>query len=298
MTSPTTPTSSAAPVLSILMLIVTGVVLAGMDVTAKYLAVEVPILMVLWGRYFFHTAINFTVYSAKGRSLYFLRAKRPGLQLLRAAALFGATSFMYVAITLMPLGDAAAIQFMAPVLVTVISGLFLGEHVGPRRMAAVVVAFVGVLLVARPGSGVLGWTALLPLTTAFLLGGYMVLTRYIRGKDDPDVTTFYSTAAGALALTLLVPLHWQALSLNQWGLMVTMGAAGALGHLLLVKAFHSAEASILAPFTYSQVVGAIFWGWLVFGDIPSVWTACGAALIIGSGIYVWYRETFMLRHVR
>ena len=298
MTSPTPSLPSAAPLLSILMLIVTGIVLAGMDVTAKYLALEIPILMVLWGRYFFHTAINFTVYAAKGRSLYFLRAKRPGLQLLRAAALFGATSFMYVAITLMPLGDAAAIQFMAPVLVTVISGLFMGEHVGPRRMAAVVVAFIGVLFVARPGSGVLGWAALLPLVTAFLLAGYMVLTRYIRGKDDPDVTTFYSTAAGALVLTLLVPLHWQALSLNQWGLMVTMGAAGAMGHLLLVKAFHTAEASMLAPFTYSQVMGAIFWGFVVFGDVPSVWAACGAALIIGSGIYVWYRETYLPRRVR
>ena len=292
MASPAPSASSAAPVLSILMLIVTGGVLAGMDVTAKYLALEVPILMVLWGRYFFHTAINFTVYSVKGRSLYFLRARRPGLQLIRAAALFGATSFMYVAITLMPLGDAAAIQFMAPVLVTVISGLFLGEHVGPRRIAAVVVAFIGVVLVARPGSGVLGWAALLPLVTAVLLAIYMVMTRYIRGKDDPDATTFYSTAAGALALSLVVVFEWQALSPFQWGLMVTMGAAGALGHLLLVKAFHSAEASLLAPFTYSQVVGAIIWGYVVFGDVPSVWAASGAALIIGSGIYVWYRETW------
>lgn len=285
--------SQIAPAVAIMMIITTGGILAGMDVTAKYLALEVPILLVLWGRYFFHTVITFTVYAGKRRSFSFLRARRPGLQLIRAASLFGATSFMYVAITLMPLGDAAAIQFMAPVLVTVLSGLFLGEHVGPRRIVAVGVAFVGVLLVARPGSGVLGWTALLPVVTAVLLAVYMVMTRVIRTKDNPDTTTFYSTAVGALILTLIVPFYWQSLSTFEWGMMVTMGMAGAAGHFLLVKAFHSAEASMLAPFTYSQVVGAIIWGYLVFGDVPSSWTTAGATLIIGSGVYVWYRETRM-----
>ena len=281
----------ALPAISILMIIITGVLLAGMDGTAKYLTFELPVLFVLWGRYFFHTVITFTVYAGKSRSLDFLRARRPMLQLIRAGALFGATSFMYVAITKMPLGDAATIQFFAPVLVTVISGIFLGEHVGPRRIVAVVIAFIGVMLVARPGSGVLGWWALLPLATAFLLALYMVMTRVIRTRDNPAATTFYSTAVGAVVLSILVPFFWQSLDAFQWLLMVTMGTAGAMGHFLLVKAFHSAEASMLAPFTYSQVIGAIFWGFIIFGDVPSMWSAAGATLIIGSGIYVWYRET-------
>lgn len=284
-----------APALAILMILITGGVLAGMDVTAKYLALNLPIVMVVWGRYFFHTALTFSIYAAKRRSLDFLRAQRPGLQMIRAAALFGATSFLYVGITLMPLGDAASIQFFAPVLVTVLSGLFLGEHVGPRRIAAVAVAFVGVLLVARPGSGVLGWTALLPLAAAVLLALYMVMTRVIRAKDNPNATTFYSTAFGAVILTAIVPFHWQAPTLFEWLLMLTMGTAGAVGHFLLIKAFHSAEASMLAPFTYSQVVAAILWGLFIFGEVPSVWTTCGATLIIGSGIYVWYRETRLKR---
>jgi len=288
----TTPVQAqTAPTLAILMTLITGAVLAGMDVTAKYLALEVPILMVIWGRYFFHTVLTFVTYGVKQRSFDFLRAKRPGLQFLRAAALFGATSTMYVAITKMPLGDAAAIQFFAPVLVTVFSGLFLGEHVGARRWFAVVCAFAGVLLVARPGFGGLGWVTLLPLVTAILLATYMVMTRIIRTKDSAAATTFYSTAVGALVLTLLVPFVWQDLSPTQWGLMVIMGAAGAAGHFLLVKAFHAAEASMLAPFTYAQVVAAIFWGFLIFGDVPSLWTFTGTMIIIGSGIYVWYRET-------
>ena len=282
--------SRTAPAIAIVMIMASGGVLAGMDVTAKYLALELPVLLVLWGRYFFHTVITFAVYAGKRRSLSFLRARRPGFQFVRAASLFGATSFMYVAITRMPLGDAAAIQFTAPVIVTLISALFLGEAVGPRRMFAVVVAFAGVLLVARPGSDVLGWAALLPLATAVLLAIYMVMTRMIRETDNPDSTTFYTTAVGALVLTAVVPFYWQALTPFEWMLMVTMGSAGAIGHFLLVKAFHAAEASMLAPFTYSQVVAAIAWGFVVFADVPSLWTAAGATLIIGSGIYVWYRE--------
>ena len=279
------------PALAVALIIATGFALAGMDALAKFLALEVPLIMVLWGRYFFHTVITFSAYGIKTRSLRFLRARRPGLQFIRAAALFGATFFMYEAITRMPLGDAAAIQFLAPVLVTALSGLMLGEQVGPRRWMAVAFGFVGVLLVARPGSGVLGWNALLPLATAVLLAVYMMMTRIIRNQDDPAATTFYSTAVGALILSAMVIFSWQTLSSFQWGLMIAMGAAGAGGHFMLVKAFHSAEASVLAPFTYAQVVAAIVWGFLLFGDVPSLWTISGAGVVIASGLYVWYRET-------
>ena len=280
------------------LILATGAVLAGMDAFAKFLALEVPIVLVLWGRYFFHTLITFGAYGIRTRSLRFLRARRPGLQFIRAAALFGATFTMYVALTRMPLGDAAAIQFLAPVLVTALSGLLLGEYVGPRRWLGVACGFVGVLLVARPGSGVLGWNALLPLATAFLLAGYMMMTRIIRNRDHPASTTFYSTALGALVLSVMVIFDWQPLSGFQWSLMIAMGAAGAIGHFMLVRAFHSAEASMLAPFTYAQVVFAIVWGLLVFGDIPSPWTLGGAGVVIASGLYVWYRETRARRPVR
>lgn len=279
------------PAVAVVFIIASGIVLSGMDAVAKFLALQIPIIMVLWGRYFFHTVITFSAYSIKTRSFQFLRARRPGLQLIRASALFGATFFMYEAITRMPLGDAAAIQFLAPVLVTALSGLILGEHVGPRRWTAVAFGFVGVLLVARPGSGVLGWNALLPLATAVLLAVYMMMTRIIRNQDDPAATTFYSTALGAVILSVMVIFNWQALTDLQWGLMILMGAAGAVGHFLLVKAFHMAEASMLAPFTYAQVLAAIIWGLLVFGDVPSIWTICGAGVVICSGLYVWYRET-------
>jgi drug/metabolite transporter (DMT)-like permease len=279
------------PAAAVVLIIATGIVLAGMDALAKFLALQVPIIMVLWGRYFFHTVITFSAYGLKTRSLQFLRARKPGLQFVRAGALFGATFFMYQAITRMPLGDAAAIQFLAPVLVTALSGLLLGEQVGPRRWAAVACGFIGVLLVARPGSGVLGWNALLPLATAVLLAIYMMMTRIIRNQDDPAATTFYSTALGALILSVMVIFNWETPTQLQWGLMIAMGATGAVGHYMLVKAFHTAEASMLAPFTYAQVLAAIIWGLLLFGDVPSLWTISGAGVVISSGLYVWYRET-------
>lgn len=282
-----------------LFVIVAGFVLAGMDAQAKLLAgLSAPVLMILWGRYFFHTVITFVSYAASRRSFGFLRAQRPWLQFFRAAALFAATTSFYTAITRMPLGDAASIQFLAPVLVTAFSGLFLGEKVGPRRWAAVVCAFVGVLIVARPGSGIFGWWALLPLATAFLLATYMIMTRTIRDKDRPDVTTFYTTAVGAVVLSFIMPVVWQPLSNTAWALMIGMGVAGAIGHYCLVRAFHAAEASALAPFTYAHVVAAIVYSFVIFKDVPSIWTLIGASLIVGSGIYVWYRETMIARTAR
>ena len=283
------------PAIAVALIVATGFVFAGMDAFAKFLALEIPFIVVLWARYFFHTIITFGAYGIKTRSLQFLRARRPDLQLIRALALFGATVFIYLAITRMPLGDAAAIQFLAPVLVTALSGLLLGEKVGPRRWMGVGFGFIGVLLVARPGSGVLGWNALLPLGAAVLMAVYMIMTRIIRNKDVPAATTFYSTALGALILSVVVVFNWQAPTSMQWSLMVAMGAAGAVGHFMLVKAFHSAEASMLAPFTYAQVVAAIGWGYLVFADVPSIWTVAGASVVIASGLYVWYRETRVKR---
>lgn len=282
------PAPSALPAL---LVIGACIVLAGMDVTAKYLAaLGVPVLMIVWGRYFFHTVVTFLVYAGARRSLGFLRTNRPKLQLIRAGALFLATSCFYVAITKMQLGDAAAIQFLAPVLVTAFSGLFLGERVGVRRWSAVGVAFAGVLIVARPGSGAIGVWGLLPLLTAMLFAVYMIVTRMVRVGESADATTFYTTAVGAVFLSVVVCLDWQTLDQTQWSLMIVMGSAGAIGHFLLVKAFHKAEASVLAPFTYTQVVGAIVWGYIVFGDVPSIWTFLGTAMIVSSGVYVWYRE--------
>lgn len=295
--SPAPDGPAGAPASAILLIVLAGFILAGMDAGAKYLGqIGAPVLMVIWARYFFHSAITFVAYAAASRSLSFLKARRPGLQFVRAMCLFIGTVTFYTALAGgMPLADAASIQFLAPVLVTAFSGLFLGEKVGPRRWTAVVIAFTGVLIVAQPGAGTLGLQALLPLCTAVVLAVYMILTRRIGPLDSQASTTFYTTGVGAVVLTLALPAYYAPSDAAGWGLMALMGAAGALGHYLIVRAFHAAEASALAPFTYSQIVGAILWGYIVFADIPSLPTLAGAALIVGSGIYVWYRERTLRR---
>lgn len=264
---------------------------AAMDTTAKYLAVSgVPVLLIIWARYCLQTGITFAALLGKQRSLRFLVAKRPGLQFLRAASLFGATLMFYNGLKYISLGDATAIIFLIPVIVTAISALFLKEAVSWHRWLGVAVAFLGVMVVVRPGSGIFGYTALLPLGAAFMTAIYFVMTRVLSTIDSPSATAFYTTAVGAIGLSLALKLFWVPLDTLTWGIMILAGFLGAAGHGLIVLAYKSAEASALAPFTYSQILAAIFLGFMAFGDIPSIWTIAGAALIISGGLFVWYSE--------
>lgn len=276
----------------ILMIVCAGALLASMDGIGKHLMANNPVPQVIWARYFFHVLVTFIFLSAKG-SFGFLRANRPGLQTLRAFLLLSATGSMYFAISSMPLANATAIQFLAPVLVTAFSVPILGEKVGPRRWAAVVAGFVGVLLIARPGLGQLEWISVLPLLTAICLSLYMIMTRIMHSLDRPETTAFYSTATGTVLLSAILPFFWIMPSMTSLALMVVMGSAGALGHYLLIRGFGYASASVLAPFSYFHLISALPISLLFFGDVPDTWMLSGTVLIIGSGLYVWFRETFV-----
>jgi drug/metabolite transporter (DMT)-like permease len=282
------------PLKGILMIVCAGILLASMDGIGKYLMRDNPVPVVIWARYFFHAVVTFTLLSSKG-SLGFLRANRPGLQTLRAGLLLIATCSMYFAISSMPLANATAIQFLAPVLVTAFSVPILGEIVGIRRWAAVVAGFFGVILIVRPGFGQLEWVSLLPLLAAISLSLYMIMTRIMRTMDRAETTAFYSTATGTLILSALLPMFWEMPSMNSWMLMLVLGCAGAGGHYLLIRGLSYASASVLAPFSYFHLLSAIPISLLFFGDVPDTWMLSGTVLIIGSGIYVWIRETYAKR---
>ena len=161
-------------------IVFSGITFAGMDSTAKFLVTTgVPVLLVIWARYVFQTVAVFFILLAHMRSLAFLKSRRPWLQFFRACALFGATMMFYNALKYIPLADGTAVVFLAPVMVTVLSGLFLGEHIDRHRWMAVAIAFAGVMVVVRPGSGILGYHALLPLGTALLTAIYFVMTRVL-----------------------------------------------------------------------------------------------------------------------
>jgi len=277
--------------LAIGLVILMGFMLSSMDAFAKYLTQTHTLLFVVWGRYFFHSVLTLGYLLRKG-SFRFMRARRPGLQLLRAALLLGATGNLYLAVGHMPLGDATAIMFLSPLMITAFSVVILKEHVGIRRWIAVAVGFSGILLIAQPGSDSMNPYAGFAFLAALCVSLYMIMTRILADHDDLETTTFYTTTPVAVLLTLTLPFTWSDLSAFEWGLMAAMGGAGALGHFVLILAFSMAPASMLAPFSYTHLVVAVILGFFVFGDAPTAIMLSGAAIVVGSGLYVWYRETF------
>ena len=275
--------------LGIILVIWAGVLLATMDALSKQLTGSFDTVQVLWGRYFFHTLIIFVVLSRK-LDFSFLKSRQPYLQLRRSIMLIGATATMYLSLRYIPLANATSIQFFAPVLVTVFAGLFLGEKVGIHRQLAAMIGFCGVLVIMQPGVGDFNFYALLPLATAFMLATYLLMTRQLIGKDDERCTQFYATAIGSVLLSFIVPWIWTPPTGIEFCMMVAQGSLGALGHFLILRAFQFAPASLLSPFLYSQLLAATVWSVFYFEDEPSSGLLIGATILVGSGLYIWWRE--------
>lgn len=276
----------------ILATLAAGFILAAMDSLAKWLMLELPTPQVVWARYFFHTlivGIIFTVQSGTG----FMRAKSPLLQQLRAVCLLSVTLCLYFAIRSISLANATAILFFAPVLVTLLAGLFLRERVGGHEWFAVIIGFIGVLLIVRPGFQTLQPAMLLAMLAAVSLAFYFLLTRALRGRDSEQTTLFHTTAAGAIILSLLLPFWWVNPSPAQWGYLVMTGVMGASGHFLLVKAFHLAPAPVLSPFLNGQLVAAVIYSMLFFNDRLGFGFFLGASLIVGAGLIVWAQQRIL-----
>jgi drug/metabolite transporter (DMT)-like permease len=205
--------------------------------------------------------------------------------------LLGSTTSNFLALQYLQLDQALAITFSAPFLVAVFSGPLLGEWVGWRRWAAICTGFVGVLVVTRPGFGGIHPAALLSFTNALCLALYGIATRVLARTDSNQTTLFYSNAVGAALMLPILPFVWSNPG-DPWLilLMLVVGAFGSLGHYLLIAGHRLAPASLLAPFVYTQIGWALALGYLIFGDVPNGWTLAGAALAVGSGLYILHRE--------
>ena len=274
--------------IGIFLVIMAGSLLAFMDAVGKQLLGSLEVVQVIWSRYFFQTLVV-VVYLLITKSSIIFKSKRPKTQIQRSFALFGATCAMYTSLKYLPLADAAAIQFFAPVLVTIISGVFLGEQVGIRRYTAVLVAFCGVITIMQPGVD-FNWIMLLPLITAVLMAVYLIQTRTLQIYDDAYTTLFYSTLIGTWILIMMAPFFWRQPTFNEFLLMGVQGSLGAAGHLALIKGFEYATASVLSPFLYVQLLVGVFLSVFYLGDPLTIGIAIGVALIVGSGIYIWRRE--------
>lgn len=266
-----------------------------LDATAKWLSPRIGLIETTWARYVFSFLIVSILLNPWTKPDIAI-TRRPWMQGVRSLALFSSTMLNFLALQYLQLTETITIAFLQPLAVALVAGPVLGEKVGPRRLAAIAVGFLGVLLVTRPGAGGIHWAATFSFISVGCYVVYSLLTRILASHDPPETTMFYSAAAGIVVLSPVVPFIWKASpDLFTLTMMIAIGFWGALGHWLLIHAHRLAPASALAPFLYTQIIWMILLGYFIFGDIPDRWTLTGAGVVILSGIYLLHRER--VRHV-
>ena len=291
------PDAASLPVKGILLMLTAGALFVCLDAVGKFLTAGYPVVEITWARFFFHLVL-FPVLLGAGRWRLVLRTNRLGLHIVRSLLLVGANFLFFLAVKFIPLADATALGFISPLMLVGFSVLLLGERVGPRRWAAVAIGFVAVFAIIRPGFAEVHWAMFLPLGVALCFSLYQIITR-ILGATDHWVTILFFTATGGLVVTsAALPFVWVAPDLEGWALMALMGVFGGVSHLVLIRAFTLAPASMLAPFAYVQLVWSIIAGYIIFGDFPDAWTLIGASVIAASGLYVIHRERQLARAAR
>lgn len=254
-----------------------------LDSAAKHLAPSYPVPQIVWGRYLF-SLVFMALFLLKGGAAGLWRTARPLFQIIRALMLVGATTSIFMAVKFLPLAETYAISFISPFIVALAAALILRERVGLRRWLMIALGFAGVLIVLRPGGGALGLAALFPVMMACFWAAYQIMTRIIGSTDPPLTTLFYTALTGSLVSSLAVPFVWQPMSLAGWAGLAFIGAVGLIGQLALIRAYTLAEASLLSPFVYTQIVWAALIGYVVFGDVPDGATLAGTVLIVASGL--------------
>ncbi|WP_339546877.1 DMT family transporter [Pseudomonas sp. RA_35y_Pfl2_P32] len=274
------------PVKGILLICLAVLLFASHDTLSKYLSGFYPIVMVVWARYVVHTLLMLVVFVPRSGFSAVVRTKRPGLQFLRAMCLIGTSLFFTTGLRYIPLAEATAVNFLAPLLVTALSVPLLGEHVTRRQWLAVLGGFVGVLIVIRPGGALFTPTIVLPLCSALCFGFYQLLTRKLTGIDSPTTSNFLTGIINSLIMSALLVFFWSTPTWPHAVLMIGLGTCGMLGHMLLTQAFRHAAPAMLAPFSYGQILFAGMYGYLIFDHTPDSYAIVGIAVICLSGLAV------------
>ncbi|MDE1163957.1 MAG: DMT family transporter [Pseudomonas sp.] len=259
---------------------------ASHDALSKYLSGIYPIVIVVWARYLVHTLLMLIVFVPRAGLSSVVRTRRPGLQLIRALFLIGTSLFFTTGLRYIPLAEATAVNFLAPLLVTALSVPLLKETVTRSQWAAVSAGFIGVLVIVRPGGSLFTPAILLPLSSALCFGCYQLLTRKLSEIDSPTTSNFLAGIFNTLIMSALLPFFWTAVDWRHGVLMIGLGTCGMLGHLLLTQAFRHAPPAMLAPFSYGQILFAGLYGYLIFDHTPDGIAMIGIAIICVSGLAV------------
>lgn len=278
-----------------------------MDTVVKFLVQDFAPFQIVWARFFFHM-LWLSVFLRREIVAAFSSGNLK-LQLARSACLVTTTSLFFTGLLTTELSTATAIMFLSPIFVTLLAIPLLGERVGIRRLAGVLIGFVGALIIVNPQTQSVGdalraqpdsttvKTWLPELGHLLLIGAaacnalYQIMTRKLRTIDSPMTTLLYSGVVGVLIMSAYAPVVWQKPDATQWMLMMLVGFLGLISHFCLIRAFRNAPASLVVPFSYSALLWAIVFGFVVFGALPDQRTLIGAALIIFSGLYIFYRES-------
>jgi len=260
-----------------------------MDGFAKFLSDDLPILQITWARYFFTVVFTLPI------MMFFFKKQlvwsdKPKLQILRGLILLSANICFFYAISIISLAKALTLAFVAPLIVTAFSPLMLGERVGFRRWTAVVVGFIGSLVVIRPGFVELNFASFAALGTGILYGFYLIITRKLSTSDNPLLTLLLTGMVGAILVSAVIPFYWVKPTLNQWSLMAGIGVFACIGHLFLILSLKYADASKLAPLGYTEIIPNVLIGYYFFSELPDNWTYVGLLIIILSGLYISRRE--------
>ena len=264
------------------------VILPVMDGLAKYLSVDLPVLQIVWARYFFTVVITLSFIIIFFRKQLVWTSK-PKLQLFRGLILLCANMLFFYAISIISLTKALTLAFVAPLIVTALSPFILGEIVGYRRWLAVIIGFIGSLIVIRPGLIEFNLATLAALGTGFFYGIYFIITRKLHTADSPLLTLLITGVVGAIILSAYMPFGWIEPNPNQWLFMFCIGLCASVGHFFLILSLKYADASKLAPFSYFEIVTNVIIGYYFFSDFPDIWTWVGLLIIINSGIYITIR---------
>lgn len=290
MSTASTPLSGVnQPLKGIALIVLATLLFSTHDTLSKYLSGFYPIVMVVWVRYVVHTVLMACIFMPSA-GLRVLRTKRPKLQVMRALCLLGTSLFFTTGLMFIPLAEATAVNFLAPLLITALSVPLLGEHVTRKQWAAVLVGFVGVLIIVHPGGELFTPASLLPLCSALCFAFYQLLTRMVSAYDSPTTSNFFAGLFNTLVMSALVPVFWKAPELKHLLLMLALGTCGMLAHLLLTQAYRFAAPAMLAPFSYCQIVFAGLLGFLVFDHAPSLMAQLGITVICLSGLAAAWQQ--------
>jgi drug/metabolite transporter (DMT)-like permease len=286
------PSRTSRPLLGVLFMCAACALFPVMNGLVKLLAATYESQQIVWFRIVSHLVLVAVVFMPQ-MGLGLLRTRRIGTQFVSSVMMLLSTLFFFSAVKSVPVAEAISITFVSPLAVVLLAWPLLGERITIFRMAAVVVGFGGVLIVIRPGSAVFQWASLLLLGSAVCYAIYQILIRRLAGVDQPATSIFYSVLLGAIIMSIWLPFVWKLpVSWTDWALLCSLGVFGALGHYCVAKAMTYASANFVAPFNYTQMIGSVIVGYLMFAEVPDLYTWVGTAVIVGAGLMVgWQGRT-------